>query len=172
MSEIAERSYESIRPADLDQLAVLAHADREARFSRRSRWSVYRDRVICVALCQGAALHYVNGKNGVKDIDVWTFFAEHPTGPFPYRWLTHADFGPSHFGRRDSEPDRRKYEGRRIDFNGRSLPEPPGADPIEALTRYLAAGRTESARHLAMKAVVVIDPAPLRGTVAWPTTTA
>jgi hypothetical protein len=39
-----------ITPADLDRLAALAAADREARFTRRPRWSVSGDRIICVAL--------------------------------------------------------------------------------------------------------------------------
>jgi hypothetical protein len=29
-----------------------------------------------VPLCQGGALHYVNGSNGVKDFDVWSFYDE------------------------------------------------------------------------------------------------
>lgn len=167
MSGIRERSYEPIRRSDLDRLAALAAADREARFNRRPRWGVYRDRLICVALCQGAALHYVDGKNGVKDFDIWTFFAEHAEGPFPYRWSTDADFGPSYFGRRASEPGRRVFSGRRVDFNARSLAEPTDADPIGALTRYLGTGRTQSARKLAEKAVVIIEPLPLLGVVAW-----
>jgi hypothetical protein len=44
--------------------------------------AVYDKRVIAVALCQGAALHYVDGKTGVKDFDVFTFYAAHPEGPF------------------------------------------------------------------------------------------
>ncbi len=95
-------------------------------------------------------------------------FAEHPTGTFPYRWLTAADLGRSHFGRRVSEPGRRLFTGRRVDFNARSLPEPPDAEPTEALVRYLSVGRTESARRLAEKAVVLLEPLPLRGDVAWP----
>ncbi len=44
-------------------------------FWRYRNWSqLYRDRVIAVTLCQGAALHYLNGRNGVKDFDLWTFF--------------------------------------------------------------------------------------------------
>lgn len=170
MKDVAERSFELITQTDLDRLATLAKADLEARLDRRPRWAVYRDRVITVALCQGAAMHYLDRRSGVKDIDIWTFFAGHPDGPFPHRWLTHADFGPSHFGRRDSEPGTCGYEGRRVDFNARSLPEPPDVDPIEALVRYLDAGRTESARHLAAKAAVILQPSPLRGVVAWPAT--
>jgi hypothetical protein len=36
---------------------------------------VLEDSLVCVALCQGAALHFVDGENGVKDFDVWTFYA-------------------------------------------------------------------------------------------------
>jgi hypothetical protein len=38
----------------------------------------YRDRLLCVALCRGGALHYLDRSNGVKDFDVWTFFAALP----------------------------------------------------------------------------------------------
>jgi hypothetical protein len=119
------------------------------------------------SLCQGAALHYVDGRNGVKDFDVWTFYAAHAEGMFPPRWHTVADFGESRFGRRRREPDGRQLDGRRVDLFGRSLPERPRADPVKALTRYLTVRRTKSARELAEKAVVIIDPPHLRGTVAW-----
>jgi hypothetical protein len=36
----------------------------------RVRGRLYADRLFAVALCQGAALHYIDGKNGVKDLDV------------------------------------------------------------------------------------------------------
>jgi hypothetical protein len=74
-------------------LAAIARDDQDARFNRRPRWRPYADRVLCVALCQGAALHYVDGRNGVKDFDVYMFYAAHPTGTFPYRWRTEADSG-------------------------------------------------------------------------------
>ncbi len=46
----------------------------------------YAGRLVCRALCQGAALHYLDGTNGVKDFDVWSFYAERGDGPFPYGW--------------------------------------------------------------------------------------
>ena len=119
-----------------------------------------------VALCQGAALHYLDGRNGVKDFDVWTFYAQHPDGPFPSRRVARADFGPSKFGRMPN--DIRPYAGRRVDLIGRSLPAEPEADPVDALRRYLTSARTSSARALAAKAVVLIDPANHRGLVVWP----
>jgi hypothetical protein len=164
--DASERSYVQITDADLSRLSELAALDRAGRFARRPRWLVYADRVIAVALCQGAALHYVDGETGVKDFDVLTVFAQHPEGPFPYRWMTNDDFGPSRFGRRDGEPE--SYRGRRIDFIGRSLPEGVDADPIEALLRYVSDGRTETARCLREKAVVLIDPTELRGQIVWP----
>src|SRR4029450_2507130 len=50
-----DRSYERIRPEDLRRLAAIARDDQDARFNRRARWRPYADRVLCVALCQGAA---------------------------------------------------------------------------------------------------------------------
>jgi hypothetical protein len=162
----ADRSYERVTRDDLARLAAIARDDREARLARRPRWSPYADRVLCVALCQGAALHYVDERNGVKDFDVYTFYAEHPTGPFPFRWRTEVDFGPSRFGRFPGDPD--SFRGRRVDLIGRSLDVPPSADPVDAVRRYLAAGRTETARQLAMKAVVLVEPEDLRGEIIWP----
>lgn len=160
-----DRSYERLTDDDLARLAAIAEDDRDARIARRPRWKPYADRVLCVALCQGAALHYVDGRNGIKDLDVYTFYAEHPTGPFPYRWLTNADFGPSRFGRYPGDPDR--FVGRRVDLLGRSLNVSLDVDPVEAVRGYLAAGRTETARQVAKKAVVLLEPEELRGEIIW-----
>jgi hypothetical protein len=53
----SERSQAPIVDAELARLAQLAAADRVDRFARRPRWRVYAERVICTALCQGAASH-------------------------------------------------------------------------------------------------------------------
>jgi hypothetical protein len=159
-----ERSHEPIEAADLGRLAAIARADREEFFARKPHW---RADVLCVALCQGAALHYVDGRNGVKDFDVYTFYAESPeAGQFPARRIARIDFGPSRFGRHPDDPPR--FTGRRVDLCARSLPVPPDADPVDSVRAYLREGRTETARHLALKAVVIIEPEPLRGHVAWP----
>lgn len=123
------RSSEGITEQDLAQLAAIAAADREDKFARNERWRPYAGRILCVALCQGAALHYVDGSNGVKDFDVYTFYAEHPEiGSYPARWpIKNVDFGPSRFGR--SPEDEPSYEGRRIGLLGRSLKAKPNADP-------------------------------------------
>jgi hypothetical protein len=107
----------------------------------------------------------VDGTNGVKNFDVWTFYAEHPEAPFPHRRRGRRDFGPSHFGR---YPADREFAGRALDFLARSVWYPVGADPVAAVQNYLFEGQSDSARRLAQKAVVVLEPAQLRGHVIWP----
>jgi hypothetical protein len=121
---------------------------------------------LCRALCQGAALHYLDGSNGVKDFDVWSFYAERGDGPFPYRWRGTADYGPSKFGRYPADPP--SYAGRRADLLGRSLAASLSDDPVIILREYLSEGRTATARALAAKAVILISPPRLLGTIAWP----
>jgi hypothetical protein len=168
VSKDVDRSLAPIEVADLLRLAGLA-ADAEAElFKRHPRGSGrYAGRLLGRALCQGAALHYVNGTNGVKDFAVWSFYAQHDNWPFPARWRGTRDFGPSKFGRYPGDPPR--YVGRRVDLLGRSLPAPPGTNPTRAIRDYLAAGRTNSARALAAKAAVLIDPVDRIGEIVWPT---
>jgi hypothetical protein len=156
-----------IEIADLLRLAALA-ADAEAElFSRNPQGSGrYAGRLLGRALCQGAALYYMDEINGVKDFDVWSFYAQHDDWPFPARWRGTRDFGPSKFGRYPSDPPR--YAGRRVDLLGRSLAAGPGAGLADVLRRYLTAGRTGSAKALAAKAVVLIDPQDRAGEVVWP----
>jgi hypothetical protein len=157
VSKDSDRSLARIEIADLLRLAALAAEAEADLFRRRPRGSGrYAGRLLGWALCQGAALHYVNGRNGVKDFGVWSFYAQYDDWPFPPRWRGTRDFGPSKFGRYPGDPPR--YSGRRVDFLGRSLPAEPGAGPADVLRRYLAARRTDSAKALAAKAVILIDP--------------
>ena len=118
------------------------------------------------ALCQGPALHYLEEKNGVKDFDVWSFYAKRNDGPFPYRWRGTADYGPSKFGRYPDDPP--SFTGRRVDLLGRSLDVPLDAEPATLLCDYFSAARIRSAKELAAKAVVLINPEQLAGEVVWP----
>jgi len=164
---MSERSLERIRKSDLRRLARIARQEREDLFERHPEWALlYRKRVICSALCQGAALHFINGTSGVSDFDVWTFYAEHPEAAFPHHLVTHRDFGKSRFGR---DPHASAYEGRRVDLTGRSLPCKADDSPIEALQAYLRRGETPSSRELRLKAVVLVEPDEYLGYVAWPT---
>jgi len=153
--------------ANLHRLADIA-ADVEADlFARHPAGSGrYAGRLLCRALCHDAGLHYVDHTTGVKDFDVWSFYAEHPGGPFPARWRGTADFGPSKFGRYSGDPHR--YRGRRVDLMGRSLPVPLTVDPADVLRSYLSAAQTASAKALAAKAAVLIIPSDRAGEIVWP----
>ncbi len=152
----------------LRRVAEIAEADRRDAFKRIPRLAAFRDRVLLTALCQGAALHFIDGVNGVKDLDVYTFYAEHPDVRFSEnRRRKMVDFGESELGRHP-EDDREKFRGRHVDLMWRALDVPVDADPIDSVRQYLSRGRTTTAQRLAEKAVVVIDPGPLRGQVIWP----
>ncbi|HEY6314139.1 MAG TPA: hypothetical protein VIY52_25535 [Streptosporangiaceae bacterium] len=167
MADGSTRSLARIEVADLVRLAGLAAQVEAGLFARNpDRSGRYAGGLLCRALCQGAALHFVDGKNGVKDFDVWSFYAGHDDGPFPARWRGTADLGPSKFGRYPDDPP--SCTGRRVDLLGRWLPAPVGASPAVVLREYLSAARTRSARALAAKAVVLIDPERRAGEIVWP----
>ena len=161
-----DRSYERITRGDLVRLAEIARLDREDLFARKPRYRALNGRLLCVALCQGAALHYLDGKNGVKDFDVWTFFAAHPDAPdFPWRRRRAVDFGDPEFG---PSPDKPGFVGRHVDLLGRSLDVTEDAAATAAIRKYLSEGHTETARRLAEKAVVLLEPSDRLGAVIWP----
>src|SRR5687768_16212607 len=105
------RSLAKLTKRDLLRLCRLAASDREDLFARKPEIRrLYAHRLFAVGLCQGAALHYVDGKNGVKDFDVWSFYTASPQRPFPYRRHATADFGHAKFG---TTRGTRGYVGRR-----------------------------------------------------------
>jgi hypothetical protein len=160
------RSLARITKSDLQRLGRLALADQRAFFARkRETGRLYARRLFAIALCQGAALHFLDRENGVKDFDVWCFYTANPERPFPPRRRSKMDFGNPKFGVTSDSPD---FVGRRVDVMGRSVPGAKPSNPIESLRSYLSSGSTMSARHLAAKAVVLIEPAFLRGTIVWP----
>ena len=167
MTSGSMRSLARIGRDDLLRLAKLAAEVEAGLFARKPQGAGrYVGRLLCRALCQGAALHYLDGENGVKDFDVWSFYAGRSDGPFPYRWRGTADYGPSKFGRYPY--DARSFIGRRVDLLGRSLDVPLDAEPAAALRDYLSASLTASARELAKKAVILVYPERLVGEVVWP----
>ena len=159
------RSMSEITIDDLAVLGRIAAEDRRVFFSSPRRCHELSSRVLGVALCQGAAMHFIDHENGIKDFDVWTFYAATAGQPFPPRRTASRDFGLPKFGK---SPDRPDYAGRRVDLLGRSIPAKPYEDPVLAIRWYLKAGMTESARRLREKAVVMIEPKNLRGTIVWP----
>ncbi len=158
-----ERSYETISDQDLKRLASIAVDDRATFVLQYPHHK--KATVLCIALCQGAAWHYIGSYIGIKDFDVWTFYTREILVPdFPSRRIKQYDFGLSKFGK---HPADKGYLGRRVDILGRSI-NSTGGDPTKSIQEYLSAGRTKSARFLATKAVVLLAPDYLRGTTIWP----
>jgi len=155
-----ERSVERIDDGDLAKLCEIAIEDSEDFFSRHRQ---YKSPTVCIALCQGAALHYIDGQSGVKDFDVWTFYAKTDAPAFPVRRRGRRDFGKSKFGK---NPDDVGFAGRRVDLLGRSIEALP--DPIASIQAYLRQVRTKTTMELSRKAVVLLYPPHVRGKVAWP----
>jgi hypothetical protein len=166
MSIDSTRSYEPILKADLRRLAEIAKNDRREFFLRNPRYAALQYSVVAVALCQGAGLHFLDGKNGIKDIDVWTFYASSPGLRYPPRRpVMSYDFGDPKFG---TTPDYAHFVGRRVDCLGRSLDVETNEDPIKAIQNFLTKQATDSACELAKKALVIIEPEQLVGVIAWP----
>ena len=165
-SIVQEYSLERITSDDLHRLATLAFDYFDDLFKRRPNVSGrFRGRLLMLALCQGAALHYVDGLHGVKDFDVWGFFRALPDVSFPCRLHGRRDFGRSRFGR---HPDTDRFEGRRVDILGRSIDDGPEEDAIGAVRRWLASGpHGSSAWHLAKRPVIAIYPEPIFGRRIW-----
>jgi hypothetical protein len=165
--EISNRSYAKISKFNLRKLLQLANEDRREFFDRNPRWKkLYADRIICMALCQGAALHYVDKKNGVKDFDVWTLYSENNEAPFPYRRIGHKDFGSSKFGIHPDDVD--IFKGRCVDLIGRSLKVSKSANPVTTIRTCLHKPPTKSMAELSKKAVVMLFPEKYFAKIIWP----
>jgi hypothetical protein len=193
---VSARSRSPLTATHLSRLSEIAEAD-HAFFTRDAgNWTDYRDQRVLVLLTQGGALHYLDGKSGVKDLDLWTFYAANPGHSIAQLGQRHraVDFGLSEFGRQlyrlDVAKDARQraqwqkwsqYTGRRVDLFVRDLPVAPTATygaALAAVRAWLADGIREGSRrpskarkpsgwHLAHKPAIVIDPPEHRDETAW-----
>ena len=158
------RSHERITKSDLQKLLALAKTDIDDFFNRKPEYRGYKGKEALIALCQGAALHYIDGKNGVKDFDVW-FFYPRLSKQLPYRRRGTVDFGPSKFGKSLKDMG---FRGRRIDVLMRSESSFSAKSPIMGLHQYLNTAKTATSKHLSRKAVIGLFPESVFGKVLWP----
>lgn len=158
------RSLEKITKSDLKKLLRLAKSNVDDFFSRKPEYQKYVGKEVLIALCQGAALHFIDGRNGVKDFDVW-FFYPRLSKQLPYRRRGTADFGQSKFGK---FPNDVGYDGRRIDVLMRSEHSFSSKSPNAGLSQYLSEPKTATAKHLSRKAVIGLYPESVFGKVLWP----
>lgn len=160
--EISDRSYERLTESDLQRISQLALKKLEDVF-RAKVAGLYRNRIIAITLCQGSALHFIDGRRGVKDLDVWVFFKVGPTKPFPYRAHWNVDFGPSHLGRSAKD---KGYEGRRIDLMGRSIAVHRGDTPASSIARWLTSP-AKSPQLIKLRPIIGLYPSDLFATKLW-----
>jgi hypothetical protein len=166
-------SREKLADADLDRLLAIELYERERLYRESAIWRAHRNRLLCVCLGQGTGLHLLD-RSGLNDFDVLTFFAASPSleprrVSSSFRAGRHRDFGASRFGKRTDTDGRTRfprYEGRNVDLFAYAIPAKRTADPTAAVRAWLTAARTDSARLLAEKAVVMLEPERLR--VIWP----
>ena len=82
-----ERSPEPITTSDLREILAGSVRRLRERFvtGPGAKWQEFYDieRPIAAALCQGAAMHYHDRVNGIRDFDVWFFY------PFNEKHLLH-----------------------------------------------------------------------------------
>jgi hypothetical protein len=143
---------------ELQALATLAAVEEACFFERNPHLAApYRNRLLAIALCQGAALQYLGKGYGVADFDVHFFYDQNPKKPKLSRTVKRntADVGA--------------FRGIDVDFVRTVV---SGGDPSSpALVRirgFLDAAPTPNALHLAQKAVVGLFPEDLFGVTIWP----
>lgn len=89
-----------IDAVDLLRLAALAAEAEAELFERHPGGSGrYAGRLPGRVLCQGAALHFVNQENGVKDFDAWILLRPARRLAVPARWRATPGLSPSKSGR-------------------------------------------------------------------------
>lgn len=164
MSELDETNWDrknaEIRPEHLKRLAALADTERDAFFTRNPRQTDrYRDRYLCTALCQGAALHFLGRGDGVKDFDVHFFYHQNPDHPLMARGVKAERAEFNHFGVKE------------VHFLRTVVPPEYVEDSegiVETLQYFLEETPTSNASHLAQKAVIGLHPKSLFERVIWP----
>ena len=144
---------------ELRSLVALARAEERAFFERNPHLvRVYRDRLLLVALCQGAALQYLRHRYGVKDFDVHFFYAQNPAKPRLSRAVkrVHATVGA--------------FEAVPVDFIRtviRPRPSKAKQSVADRVRSFLHERPTANAIHLSRKAVIGLLPDGLFGHVLW-----
>ncbi|MFW9817948.1 MAG: hypothetical protein ACFFEW_18730 [Candidatus Thorarchaeota archaeon] len=163
----SERSYDLITVDDLKDLhrGSIECLREYYIHGHGKKWSSLYDieKPLCVALCQGAAMHYHDGSNGIRDFDVW-FFYPFNKRHLPYRDIRRWDYVNPKFGHHPALPS---YRGRKVDVLVRSIRNFVLEDPIETIYRYFESEKTATSRLLARKAVVMLYPSSSLGQVIW-----
>ena len=150
------RSFKNINLLDLKRLAEIAKRDRYDFFNKYPQWKkAFQNRVVCIVLCQGAAQHYTDNKNGINDFDVYTFYKKNPNKKWYAKRIKSYDFSDPKFGQSVDKPN---FIGRRVDCLSREIEIIRNENLVIALRRYLKNSNTKTAICLSKKSVVLLEP--------------
>lgn len=154
---MAERLFEPISKLDLKELQRLALKEHETFFKRNPCLKkAYHSSLIGIALCQGAASHYINPNVGIKDFDIWLFYRKNQNINFWCRRRKSVENG---------------YKCKRIDFLRGTINRdlcnfyPNEAD--KCIIEYLLQRNTKTKRFLLKKAIIGLFPNKIFGNVIW-----
>ena len=144
---------------ELEALGALATTEEAGFFARNPHLvSVYRDRLLAVALCQGAALQFLGRGYGVNDFDLHFFYAQNPENPRFSRAVKRiwANVG--------------SFRNVPVDFVRTVVPKTASQESssLERIREFLRARPTSNAWHLSEKAVIGLLPRELFGATIWP----
>jgi hypothetical protein len=169
--QTSERSRNKINLDDLRFLASLARNWLDTFFSNNQTLRAkFGQKLIAITLCQGAAMHYVDGTTGVKDFDIYFFFSKYDK-KLINRMPNSVECGINKFGLHPTDY-RRGYCSRKVDLLRRSIDidivKQESGRPDASIKSYLKRGRTRTAHELSQKAVIGLWPKTILGKVIWP----
>jgi len=160
------RTCEKLTKEDLKEIEQYAKEELKRLFNEvgkpKGKYKVYENKLIAICLCQGAAQHFVDGKTGIKDIDVWFFFEEDKDVKIP-----------NFKNMRKSVSKKFTNIGeKRIDFLKKAIKEDiinksESEKPEDILKSYLQNGHTSTSKLLAQKSVVGLFPPDIFEKIIW-----
>ena len=156
MSDSESRTFEKITRHDLRELLVVGERVMDQFFVDKPRYAPFRNKLVLVALCQGAADHYCDGTTGIKDYDVW-FFYERVQG---------VSMPRSH--RKTLIPGFNCYKGKRVDVLRRSNCAFKKGDIKASINRYLPKPASLTPCLLSRQAVIGLYPPEVMDKKLWP----
>jgi hypothetical protein len=157
-------SKELITTSDIEKLLEFSLRELDDFTTRNPSSKLARVRPLAICLCQGAALHFINQGDGIKDFDIYFFYED-----FYARAIKRVDSSSifEKFGVW-KEDWNRGFKGRRIDFCRRKIGKIEGTESIkEKLVDFLSENKTDTARNLAKKAVIGLWPKEIFKNVIW-----
>jgi len=152
------------RPVGLSELRSLTQLglqELDAFFTRNPHLTApYRDRLLAIALCQGAARQFLGCGHGVNDFDLHFFYAQNPEKPRLSRAVAHRFESVGNFSRI------------RVDFVRTVVPVrvllSRVTDPAAQIRSFLEQAPTQNAKHLAKNPVIGLSPESVFGLTIWP----